>query len=645
MTGTASAWTPHALASATAIPTLPPTVADLTATLQALHVAQTAAAWDLTATALWWTPTPTQTIPPTWTSLPTNTPAAIAGLAGPDQPTGGLAGAEPEGGSPGGEGGVALLFLAGAVLVTVPLAAALARRALRRRAPAPLPGPMRPTLFKRHGDTHWITDARQSTLVAQGVLPRQAAAIVEGWGEPYEPAGTLTGSHVITYWRDVVLATLSERGMLRKDEPPAARALAAPDRVIYILEMTNLGGVRLEQWLDPNFAEQLRAASGGCRVVVTGEGGVAIQIGVEPESTPVPSPQPAPPPLPRLAPLDLATRPRPPYAMGIGVGRGGPIWAPLSSLGHVMVSGATGSGKSYFLRALAYQLISLPPRQAVTLYLADRAGNVFTPLDVYSVPQLAAPVAKTPEAVVELLNSAIAEMGRRERLYDAEVAHFPEKLSEYNAIPGVEPLPHAVVIVDEVTVLVTETGGQNGPVHQALLKLAAQGRKYGFTLIVAGQDFKATTFNTALTHQLSTRVAFKAGSANESRVVLGEDGAEKLRGEGHGLLRHGGRLVEFQGFYVDKAELIARCAAIGAPPSAPALSERERQLVQFAVDHLGGAFTKNKLAAAFADISGHAILKLAQEWEAQGLLVREARGDAIKPQWWVTPQLAAMARE
>ncbi len=82
----------------------------------------------------------------------------------------------------------------------------------------------------------------------------------------------------------------------------------------------------------------------------------------------------------------------------------------------------------------------------------------------------------------------------------------------------------------------------------ALLALAAQGRKYGFTLVVTGQDFKASTFNTALTHQLSTRVAFKAGSAAKSRVVLGEDGAEKLRGKGHGLLRYGGRVVAFQGF-------------------------------------------------------------------------------------------------
>jgi hypothetical protein len=411
--------------------------------------------------------------------------------------------------------------------------------------------------------------------------------------------------------------------------------------------MAHLAGVPLEKWTADSFAEQLRATAGGCRVIVTAEGGLVIQISRVPVVEVGLDPESEPEPLPTLAPLDLTTRPRPAYSAGIGVSHNGPAWAPLESLGHIMVSGSTGSGKSYFLRSLAYQLINLPKNQPVRLYLADRAGNVFTPLDAYRVPQLAAPVAKTPEAVVEMLDAAIIEMQRRERLFDAEINHFPDKLAEYNAIPGVKPLPRAVVIVDEVTVLVAETGGERGEVHQALLTLAAQGRKYGFTVVVAGQDFKASTFNTALTHQLATRIAFKAGSAHESRVVLDEEGAEKLRGAGHGLLRHGGRLIEFQGFYVDKKELIARCAQIGEEPEgaqSSQLSEWEASLVRYALEHLDGALSRPPLVEAGLG-SDYQIRKQIEAWRETGLVVNEKRGDEPFPRNYVAPKLAAMARD
>jgi S-DNA-T family DNA segregation ATPase FtsK/SpoIIIE len=298
-------------------------------------------------------------------------------------------------------------------------------------------------------------------------------------------------------WQRVVLATLRQRGVLKPGAPaPQTNAAVLPDRVIFFLDMAKLGGVRREQWLNPDLIAQLRAASGGCRVVVTDSAGLAVQIGRQPVKRLV-----APRPLPEMAEFDLSLRPRPAYSVGFGVGRQGPIWAPLTGLGHVMVSGSTGSGKSYFLRSLAYQLINLPPtgsgrQRQVELHLADPKGNVFTPLKAYKVPQLAAPVAKTEAEVVELLEKAVAEMGRRERLFDAQVRHFPDKLEEYNRVEGVEPLPRVVVIVDEVTVLVGKSG-QRGLVHRALLELAAQGRKYGFTLIVAGQDFKANTFEVA----------------------------------------------------------------------------------------------------------------------------------------------------
>lgn len=628
------------------------------ATAVAVAAYQTSVAWGMTVTAMWWTATPTasHTPLPTWTPVPptataTHTPVAIAELSDAkhnvDEPQ---VVTQPDNSQVGSAGTAFLLFLAGVAVVGIPVGVWMLQRYTAQDNGAPLPDPMRPTLLRRYGETQWVDAVRQDLLIAKSVSPRQASALIDAWGDVDSGAGQVTWNHITSFWRDVVIATLTERGMLRGDVQPAARAIAAPDRVIYLLDMANLGGVRYEQWLDGRFIEQMRAASGGCRVVVTGEGGIAVQIGVMPEPVVEAAPEPEHEPLPTLAPLDLSTRPRPAYSVGIGIGHSGPIWAPLESLGHIMVSGSTGSGKSYFLRSLAYQFITLPRSQKVALYLADRAGNVFTPLDAYKVPQLATPVAKTPEAVVEMLNAAIVEMQRREQLFDAEFNHFPDKLSEYNAIEGVKPLPRIIVIVDEVTVLVAETGGEKGGVHQALLTLAAQGRKYGVTLVVAGQDFKASTFNTALTHQLLTRVAFKAGSAHESRVVIEEEGAENLRGAGHGLLRHGGRLIEFQGFFVEKTELITCCKAIGTEPEpGPKLEDWQIKLVLYAIEQLDGAFTIRKLANAFDDIGEYQVRKLAEEWEAASFLTREPyrafEGGPEIERRVVTPRLTALARD
>jgi hypothetical protein len=629
-------FTPTNTATATATQTLAPT---LTPTLTSTPSLTETPSPSFTPSA---TTTLTLTSSPTAITAATATPIAIAeaqpagpeGIIPPEIIAGDDSGSRPPWWLVNGA-----LFALGALLLYASAPRILsALRAYRRddtlgiagalAAPLPAGGIVRVNSIARADHTH---------LVNLGLPPLLVSTLVGEWGEAHsEVERPNPRARRILYtnlWEHVIVATLVQRGMTRKDERPAARVIVSPDRTIFLIDMAQLGGVKIEQWLNLNFTEQLRAATGGCRVVVTGEGGLAVQIGVYPEPAATAAedqggaePEPAPA-LPAAAPLADARRPRAPYSIGFGIGVDGAMWAPLDALGHIMVSGSTGSGKSYFLRSLAYQLITLPSTQPVRLYLADRAGNVFTPLDAYQVPQLAAPVAKTPDDVIALLEKAVAELRRREALYDAQIQHFPDKLDEYNRIPGVERLPRAVVVLDEVTVLVAETGGQAGAVHAALLALAAQGRKYGFTLVLAGQDFKATTFNTAMTHQLSTRVAFKAGSAHESRVVLGEDGAEALRGAGHGLLRHGGRLVEFQGFFVEKGTLIARCAEIGtmpAVPEPPTLSEWERSLVRYALDELGGAFTRDRLVAAGLG-SEYKIRKLIERWKTDGLLVYERR--------------------
>jgi hypothetical protein len=111
-------------------------------------------------------------------------------------------------------------------------------------------------------------------------------------------------------------------------------------------------------------------------------------------------------------------------------------------------------------------------------------------------------------------------------------------------------------------------------------------------------------------------------------------------------LRHSGRVIEFQGFLVEKAELVARCAAIGEPVApGPALSDLEVRLIEHAMDELGGAFSQRALYDAFKpDASRHAISTISDKFLAEGLLVEEQRGDDRVAKRWITPKLEALAR-
>ena len=130
-------------------------------------------------------------------------------------------------------------------------------------------------------------------------------------------------------------------------------------------------------------------------------------------------------------------------------------------------------------------------------------------------------------------------------------------------------------------------------------------------------------------------------------MVIGVDGAERLRGEGHGLLRQGARVREFQGFYVEKETLVARCAAIGTPPQAgPVLSTLEVKLIAYALAHQGGAFSQGALFAAFREdqVTRQAITNVSDRLLKLGLLVEEQRGGDRVAKRWVTPELEALVR-
>jgi hypothetical protein len=341
--------------------------------------------------------------------------------------------------------------------------------------------------------------------------------------------------------------------------------------------------------------------------------------------------------LPKIVELDLAHRPTGDYMIGFGLSREGEVWKPLEKLRHIVVAGSTDSGKSAFLRSLLYQLRK--GSGPVELYLTDMEGLTFAMFE--TAPQLAHPIAESVKEATEIAFRLAQEMERRAALYQA-TGRFPEKLSEYHQAISHQPsaisqLPWLVAIFDEFTALIDEAG-KGSDLYRLIGQLAMRGRKYGITLVFAGQDFKADLLNTRITNQLRTRVQFGCATAYQSQVVLGKSGAEEITTPGRALISFGGKITEVQTFWVDKERVLG----LRRGPVSP-LAGDEQELVRYALEHLGGKFNIRDLAEAFRGrVSQRRIEQLSRAWEARGWL---AAGPTRADGKTITNELRELASE
>lgn len=343
--------------------------------------------------------------------------------------------------------------------------------------------------------------------------------------------------------------------------------------------------------------------------------------------------------LPRRIDLSLDQRPAGEYVIGFGLTREGPLWRELAQLTHIIVAGSSDSGKSAFLRCLVYQLLHQPA--PVELYLTDLEGLTFAWAS--GSPALKRPIAQDVKSATDLTWELLTELERRAALY-AATGRFPESLAEYHqkAEGGgmkEERLPWIVAIFDEFTAL-AEAAGKRSALMDNLAQLAQRSRKFGMTLVLAGQDFKADLLNTRLTNQIRTRVQFRCATRQQSQVVLGQSGAEQITVPGRALVRLEGRLIEVQTFWLDKSRIIE--LAPNAPPvqgivAGDQLSAQERALARYAIEHLNGEFVINRLFEAFrGQITHRRIQRIAQAWEHAGLLTPPGGPSAPRR---VTPRL------
>jgi hypothetical protein len=217
----------------------------------------------------------------------------------------------------------------------------------------------------------------------------------------------------------------------------------------------------------------------------------------------------------------------------------------MNDLVHVAIGGSSGWGKSEFLKVLAYQLLTAAERP--DLCMIDLEGvtlNAFAQSE-----RLLYPLADNEPATLALLLALNGEMERRKQLFNAHSGI--DRLDRYNAVAS-EPLNPIITLVDEATALL-----DNKDIEGHLKNLTLRARKYGLWLILAGQDWKSTSLDTAIRNQLSTRVQFKALNASQSRVLIGEGDAKDINTIGRALVVLPGRpMIEMQAPFVSHSMLM-----------------------------------------------------------------------------------------
>jgi S-DNA-T family DNA segregation ATPase FtsK/SpoIIIE len=230
---------------------------------------------------------------------------------------------------------------------------------------------------------------------------------------------------------------------------------------------------------------------------------------------------------------------------------GQPKWADLTKMPHMLIAGATNSGKSVCLNSIIASILLRASPEEVKLSLIDPKRVELTLF--HDIPHLYHPVVVEPKDAVRALRGAIAEMDRRYKLFAARgvrnVASFNSKLEE-----GEEPLPYLVIVIDELADLMMTAAAE---FEKLICRIAQLARATGIHLIVATQRPSVNVITGVIKANIPARVAFAVASQVDSRTILDAVGAERLIGSGDMLFdaNTGGKSVRIQGAYLSEEEV------------------------------------------------------------------------------------------
>jgi DNA segregation ATPase FtsK/SpoIIIE, S-DNA-T family len=245
------------------------------------------------------------------------------------------------------------------------------------------------------------------------------------------------------------------------------------------------------------------------------------------------------------------------------------IGADLAKMPHLLVAGTTGAGKSGAINAMLCSVLLRATPHELRLVLVDPKQVELNHYE--SIPHLLTPVITSPRMAANALQNLVREMEQRYGIMSLSRTRSLVELNKAREARNEAPLPYILCVIDELADLMMVAPAD---VEDSIIRLAQKARAVGIHLVLATQSPRVDVITGMIKANVPSRIAFSVSSQTDSRVILDQNGAESLLGQGDMLFSPVGssRLQRIQGAYIDEAQ-IAKLTDLWRKQGEPELRE------------------------------------------------------------------------
>jgi S-DNA-T family DNA segregation ATPase FtsK/SpoIIIE len=245
------------------------------------------------------------------------------------------------------------------------------------------------------------------------------------------------------------------------------------------------------------------------------------------------------------------------------------IGADLAKMPHLLVAGTTGAGKSGAINAMLCSVLLRATPHELRLVLVDPKQVELNHYE--SIPHLLTPVITSPRMAANALQNLVREMEQRYGIMSLSRTRSLVELNKAREQRSEAPLPYILCVIDELADLMMVAPAD---VEDSIIRLAQKARAVGIHLVLATQSPRVDVITGMIKANVPSRIAFSVSSQTDSRVILDQNGAESLLGQGDMLFSPVGssRLQRIQGAYIDEAQ-IAKLTDLWRKQGEPELRE------------------------------------------------------------------------
>ncbi len=228
------------------------------------------------------------------------------------------------------------------------------------------------------------------------------------------------------------------------------------------------------------------------------------------------------------------------------------IGADLAKMPHLLVAGTTGAGKSGAINAMLCSVLLRATPHEVRVVLVDPKQVELNHYE--SIPHLLTPVITSPRMAANALQNLVKEMEQRYGTMSLARTRSLVELNKARKRRGEAPLPYILCVIDELADLMMVAPAD---VEDSIIRLAQKARAVGIHLVLATQSPRVDVITGMIKANVPSRIAFAVSSQTDSRVILDQNGAESLLGQGDMLFSPVGssRLQRIQGAYIDEPQI------------------------------------------------------------------------------------------